>query len=128
MEDFYHLSRALLVKDEKYYDRFDRAFGSYFEGLDSVDPNWFNKAIPEEWLRKELEKTLSAEEFAKLQGLGSLEKILEEFRKRLEEQHKRHQGGNKMIGDRKSTRLNSSHVRISYAVFCLKKKTKKKTR
>src|SRR5690554_597205 len=27
--------------------------------------------------------------------------------------------------DRKSTRLNSSHVRISYAVFCLKKKTKK---
>src|SRR5690554_7176495 len=28
-------------------------------------------------------------------------------------------------GDRKSTRLNSSHVRISYAVFCLKKKTKK---
>src|SRR5690554_7416668 len=28
--------------------------------------------------------------------------------------------------DRKSTRLNSSHVRISYAVFCLKKKKKKK--
>src|SRR5437660_7221938 len=30
--------------------------------------------------------------------------------------------------DRKSTRLNSSHVAISYAVFCLKKKTKNKTR
>src|SRR6266496_1386300 len=30
-------------------------------------------------------------------------------------------------GDRKSTRLNSSHVEISYAVFCLKKKKKKKT-
>src|SRR5690349_22704206 len=30
--------------------------------------------------------------------------------------------------DRKSTRLNSSHVEISYAVFCLKKKKKKKTR
>src|SRR5690554_7209836 len=30
-------------------------------------------------------------------------------------------------GDRKSTRLNSSHVRISYAVFCLKKKKKKET-
>src|SRR5690554_7401563 len=30
--------------------------------------------------------------------------------------------------DRKSTRLNSSHVRISYAVFCLKKKKKKNTR
>lgn len=98
MEDFYHLSRAVLVKDEKYYDRFDRAFDSHFKGLDAVDPNWFNKAIPEEWLRKELEKTLSPEEFAKLQGLGSLEKILDEFRKRLEEQRKRHQGGNKMIG------------------------------
>src|SRR5690554_7597943 len=31
-----------------------------------------------------------------------------------------------LLGDRKSTRLNSSHVRISYAVFCLKKKKKKK--
>src|SRR5690554_7770699 len=29
--------------------------------------------------------------------------------------------------DRKSTRLNSSHVRISYAVFCLKKKNKSRT-
>src|SRR5690554_7246123 len=34
---------------------------------------------------------------------------------------------NSLIADRKSTRLNSSHVRISYAVFCLKKKKKKKT-
>src|SRR5690554_7034989 len=32
----------------------------------------------------------------------------------------------KQLEDRKSTRLNSSHVRISYAVFCLKKKKKKK--
>src|SRR2546427_3349937 len=31
-------------------------------------------------------------------------------------------------GDRKSTRLNSSHSQISYAVFCLKKKKKTKTR
>src|SRR2546426_2001541 len=31
------------------------------------------------------------------------------------------------VGDRKSTRLNSSHLVISYAVFCLKKKNKKKT-
>src|SRR5688572_33060602 len=30
------------------------------------------------------------------------------------------------VGDRKSTRLNSSHSQISYAVFCLKKKKKKK--
>lgn len=56
MEDFYHLSRAILVKDEKHYDRFDRAFDSYFKGLDAIDPDWFKKAIPEDWLRKELEK------------------------------------------------------------------------
>lgn len=98
LEQFYHLSRAVLVKDEKYYDRFDRAYAHYFEGLDTIDPAWFDKAIPEDWLRRELEKTLSPEELAQLQGLGSLERILEEFRKRLEEQHKRHQGGNRMIG------------------------------
>src|SRR5205085_10397963 len=33
-----------------------------------------------------------------------------------------------VLADRKSTRLNSSHSQISYAVFCLKKKTKKKKR
>lgn len=98
LDDFYHLSRATLVKDEKYYDRFDRAFDAYFKGLDSVDPDWFSKAIPEEWLRKQLEKNLSPEEFEKLKGMGSLEKLMEEFQKRLAEQHKRHQGGNKMIG------------------------------
>src|SRR5476651_1976301 len=32
-------------------------------------------------------------------------------------------GGGRATGDRKSTRLNSSHANISYAVFCLKKKT-----
>ncbi|MDF1820621.1 MAG: VWA domain-containing protein [Alcanivoracaceae bacterium] len=98
LDDFYNLSRATLVKDEKYYDRFDRAFDAYFKGLDSVDPDWFTKAIPEEWLRKQLEKNLSPEEFEKLKGMGSLEKLMEEFQKRLAEQHKRHQGGNKMIG------------------------------
>src|SRR5438874_5519147 len=33
-----------------------------------------------------------------------------------------------LAGDRKSTRLNSSHVEISYAVFCLKKKKKKNSK
>jgi uncharacterized protein with von Willebrand factor type A (vWA) domain len=98
LEDFYMLSRAVMVKDEKHYDRFDRAYAAYFDGLDSMDPDWLSSAIPEDWLRKEIEKSLSPEELAALQGMGSLEKILEEFRKRMEEQHKRHQGGNKMVG------------------------------
>ena len=98
LDEFYNLSRAVLVKDEKYYDRFDKAFAHYFKGINEIDPDWFSKAIPEEWLRKQLEKNLTPEEFEKLKGLGSLEKIMEEFQKRLAEQHKRHQGGNKMIG------------------------------
>lgn len=98
VDDFYLLARTVLVKDEKYYDRFDRGFEHYFKGLDSIDPDWFSKAIPEDWLRREIEKNLSPEELEKLKGLGSLEKLLEEFQKRLQEQHKRHQGGNKMIG------------------------------
>ena len=80
IEDFYMLSRTVMVKDEKYYDRFDRAFAHYFEGLESIEPGWLSQTIPEEWLRKQMEKTLSAEEREKLQGLGSLEKILEELK------------------------------------------------
>ena len=98
IEDFYLLSRAVMVKDEKYYDRFDQAFANYFEGLENLEPDWLSKVIPDEWLRKELEKNLSPEEFEKLKGLGSLEKIMDELRKRLEEQEKRHQGGNKWVG------------------------------
>ena len=98
LDDFYLLARTIMVKDEKYYDRFDRAYEAYFKGLDAIDPEWLKKAIPEEWLLKQLEKTLSPEEFAKLQGLGSLEKILEEFQKRLAEQEKRHEGGKKWVG------------------------------
>ncbi len=98
MDDFYHLARTVLVKDEKHYDRFDRAFEKYFNGLEEAGVDWLTKAIPEEWLRKELEKNLTPEEFEKLKALGSLEKLMDAFRQRLEEQHKRHQGGNKMIG------------------------------
>src|SRR3990167_4135858 len=83
MEEFYHLSRTVLVKDEKHYDRFDQAFSKYFKGIESAGADWLAKAIPEEWLRKEIEKNLSPEEFEKLKGLGSLEKLMEMFRERL---------------------------------------------
>ena len=98
VEDFYYLSRAALVKDERNIDKFDKVFGHAFKGLDSLADAVDVEDIPEEWLRKQMEKTLSAEEREKLQGLGSLEKILEELKKRLEEQEKRHQGGNKWVG------------------------------
>lgn len=98
VDEFYLLARTVLVKDERHFDKFDKAFAHYFEGIDSLDPELLSKALPEDWLRKEIEKHLSPEELAELQKAGSLEKLMEEFRKRLEEQHKRHQGGNRMVG------------------------------
>ncbi len=97
MDDFYNLSRAVLVKDEKYYDRFDRAFGLHFRELEALD-DVIEALIPDDWLRTEFVKQLSEEDKAKIESLGGLEKLIEEFKKRLEEQEKRHEGGNKWIG------------------------------
>ena len=97
IDTFYVLSRAVLVKDEKYYDKFDKAFGLYFKDLESVG-DIIDALIPDEWLKKEFEKQLSDEDKAKLESLGSLEKLIEEFKKRLEEQKEKHAGGNKWVG------------------------------
>lgn len=96
IEAFYSLSRTIMVKDETQYDKFDRAFANYFEGVESID--LFGKEIPEEWLRKELEKNLSAEEREALRQAGGLDELMETLKKRLEEQEKRHQGGSKWVG------------------------------
>ena len=97
VEEFYFLSRTCMVKDEKYFDRFDRAFSAYFKDLDSLD-DIVEALIPDDWLRQEFSKYLTEEEKAKIQSLGGLEKLIEEFKKRLEEQKAKHQGGNKWIG------------------------------
>lgn len=97
IDDFYNLSRAVLVKDEKYYDRFDRAFGLHFRDLEGVD-DVIEALIPDDWLRSEFIKQLSEEDKAKIESLGGLEKLIDEFKKRLEEQQKRHEGGNKWVG------------------------------
>ena len=97
IDDFYNLSRAVMVKDEKYYDRFDKAFGLHFRDLESVD-DVIEALIPDEWLRSEFVKQLSDEDKAKIESLGGLEKLIDEFKKRLEEQEKRHEGGNKWVG------------------------------
>ena len=97
MEDFYFLSRAILVKDEKHYDKFDRAFDIYFKGIESLD-DILEMLIPEDWLKAEFEKYLTEEELAQIKTLGGLEKLLEEFKKRLEEQDERHEGGSKWVG------------------------------
>src|SRR5699024_8639674 len=96
--NFCLLARTVMVKDENCFVGFDLAFVIFFEVLVYVPPVWFSKAIPEDWLRKEIEKNLSPEELAELEKRGSLEELLDEFRQRLEEQQGRHQGGNKWVG------------------------------
>jgi uncharacterized protein with von Willebrand factor type A (vWA) domain len=99
VDDFYHLSRATLVKDERHLDRFDRVFGEVFKGLEPPegDPQ-AEASIPEEWLRKLAEKLLTEEEKAQIEALGGFEKLIETLKQRLAEQKGRHQGGSKWIG------------------------------
>jgi uncharacterized protein len=95
IDDFYHLSRTVLVKDEKHYDKFDRAFAAYFKGVELVTD--FTKDIPLEWLRKNLELDLTPEEKARIEKMG-WDELMETLKKRFEEQKERHEGGNRMIG------------------------------
>ncbi|AVF56454.1 hypothetical protein AL527_15500 [Pseudomonas fulva] len=97
MDEFYYLARAILVKDERHFDKFDRAFAAYFKGLENLDRH-IEALIPEDWLRKEFERSLTAEERAQIQSLGGLDKLIEAFKQRLQEQTERHAGGNKWIG------------------------------
>ncbi|MBP7066472.1 VWA domain-containing protein [Ferrovibrio sp.] len=97
VEDFYYLSRSALVKDERNLDKFDRVFSQVFNGLEFVS-DAISADIPDEWLRKLAERTLSEEEKAMIEALGGWDKLMETLKKRLEEQKERHQGGSKWIG------------------------------
>ncbi|MGR4865860.1 vWA domain-containing protein [Caulobacter sp. LARHSG274] len=97
IEEFYFLSRASLVKDEKNLDKFDRVFGHVFKGLETVEEG-LTADIPEEWLKALTEKFLTDEEKAQIEALGGFEKLMETLQERLREQKERHQGGNKWIG------------------------------
>src|SRR5712672_1215895 len=96
IDEFYYLSRTTLVKDEQNFDKFDRAFGEYFKGIESVAGAELD--VPLEWLLKQAELNLSPEEKAMIEAMGGWEKLMEALKKRLEEQKGRHQGGNKWIG------------------------------
>jgi hypothetical protein len=97
VEHFYYLSRAALVKDERHLDKFDQVFGHVFKGLELMSEA-LSAQIPEEWLRSLNQLYLSEEDKKKIEALGGWDKIMEELRKRLEEQKGRHQGGKKWIG------------------------------
>ncbi len=95
LDDFYFLSRLTLVKDEKHYDKFDRAFGAYFKGVDMLTD--FTKDVPLDWLEKILQRELTPEQKAAIDKMG-WDELMETLKKRLEEQKERHQGGSKWIG------------------------------
>jgi len=96
-EAFYRIARTVMVKDERHFDRFDRAFAAWFQGMETLDAA-IEALIPDDWLRREFEKQLSEEEKAQIASLGGLEALIETFKQRLEEQNERHAGGNKWIG------------------------------
>ena len=95
LDDFYHLARTVLVKDERHYDKFDRAFSAYFRGVESVAD--LSRDLPLEWLRKHLELELTPEEKARIEAMG-WDELMQTLRKRFQEQKERHEGGNRMIG------------------------------
>jgi uncharacterized protein with von Willebrand factor type A (vWA) domain len=101
-EQFYALVRVCMVKDEKYFDKFDRAMADYFEGLDTLDMDeLMNRLthIPKEWLELKLDpKNLTEEQRRLLKKYGSLEELMKALEERLNEQKGRHQGGSKWVG------------------------------
>src|ERR1700744_2533603 len=82
VENFYYLSRAALVKDERNLDKFDRVFGHVFRGLELMD-DALAAEIPKEWLKKLAEKYLTDEEKKMVEAMGGLDKLLETLRQRL---------------------------------------------
>jgi uncharacterized protein with von Willebrand factor type A (vWA) domain len=97
IDQFYYLSRTALVKDERNLDKFDRVFSHVFKGLETLEGTEIAQ-IPDEWLRALTEKFLTEDEKKMIESLGGWEKLMETLKERLEEQKKRHEGGNKMIG------------------------------
>ncbi len=97
VEDFYYLSRSALVKDERNLDKFDRVFAHVFKGIESVEDE-IAAEIPEDWLKLLTEKYFTEEEKKEIEALGGWDKLMETLKERLDEQKKRHQGGNKWIG------------------------------
>ncbi|MCP5264711.1 MAG: VWA domain-containing protein [Burkholderiaceae bacterium] len=96
IDEFYYLSRASLVKDERNFDKFDKAFGTYFKGISQIPG--LDLDLPLDWLKRLMQREFTAEEKKQIEALGGLDKLMQRLKELLEEQKKRHEGGNKWIG------------------------------
>ncbi len=94
-DDFYYLARLTLVKDEAYFDKFDRAFAQYFKGIEAGFDD--QAQIPLDWLVKRAMRELSPEDKARLEKFG-YDKLMDRLKQLLDEQKERHEGGSKWIG------------------------------
>lgn len=95
--EFYFLGRLSLVKDERYFDRYDRVFAEHFAGAERLFEEILAD-VPEEWLRSTSARVFSEQEKEKIVALGGWDKLLQTLRERLKAQNERHQGGSKWIG------------------------------
>lgn len=98
IDGFYYLARAVLVKDEALFDRFDQVFGHVFKDLEEVEFGPEAQSLPEDWLRLLAERHFTPEEMREIEALGGFDALMETLRERLAEQQGRHQGGSKWIG------------------------------
>ena len=96
LDEFYFLARLTLVKDERYFDKFDQAFGAYFRGVEATAEALV--AVPPEWLKQRLEREFTPEEKAAIEAMGGLDKLMQRLKELFDEQKERHEGGNKWIG------------------------------
>ncbi len=96
LDDFYYLARLTLIKDERYFDKFDQAFGAYFRGVQQVTDEAF--ALPLDWLEQRLRRQLTAEEKAQIDAMGGLDQLMQRLKELFDEQKERHEGGSKWIG------------------------------
>jgi uncharacterized protein len=96
VDEFYLLARATLVKDERNFDKFDRAFGSYFKGIENI--KGIDVDVPLDWLKRQFQREFSAEEKAAIEAMGGIDKLMERLKELLEEQKGRHEGGSKWLG------------------------------
>ena len=96
LDNFYHLSRLTLVKDERFFDRFDQVFGNYFKGLEKNMDQFAQ--LPKDWLEKRFNREFTPEEMAAIEAMGGLDKLMERLKELLKEQKERHEGGSKWIG------------------------------
>ena len=96
LDEFYYLARLTLVKDERYFDKFDQAFGAYFRGVQQLTDAAFE--LPLDWLEKRLQRELTADEKAQIEAMGGLDTLMERLKELFDEQKARHEGGNKWIG------------------------------